>query len=147
MIATRCRALLVSLPLLLGSALLAQTTESGYHGAPPSARQMDNPLAGQESAALAGERVYASHCASCHGPHGQGSGNIPPLTTEPVKAAADGELFWYITRGDLSNGMPSWVSLPEQQRWQIVTLLKSSRLSSMTVAPPAQNSASAEPAI
>jgi len=37
---------------------------------------------------------------------------------------ADGEVFWFITRGSLSGAMPSWASLPEQQRWQLVTYLK-----------------------
>ena len=41
------------------------------------------------------------------------------------KAASDGELFWYITQGDVNNGMPSWQSLPEEQRWEIVNYLTS----------------------
>jgi glucose/arabinose dehydrogenase len=41
------------------------------------------------------------------------------------QTASDGELFWYITRGDVANGMPSWKSLPEEQRWQVVTYIKS----------------------
>jgi len=42
-----------------------------------------------------------------------------------VKNAAPGELFWFITSGDLNKGMPSWSQLPKQQRWQIVTFLES----------------------
>ena len=34
-------------------------------------------------------------------------------------------IFWYITQGDAANGMPSWASLPKQQRWQVITYLKS----------------------
>jgi len=37
----------------------------------------------------------------------------------------DGEVFWFITTGSVNNGMPSWASLPEQKRWQIITYLKS----------------------
>jgi hypothetical protein len=47
------------------------------------------------------------------------------LTTALVKNAAPGELFWFITNGDLNKGMPSWSQLPKQQRWQIVTFLES----------------------
>jgi hypothetical protein len=41
-----------------------------------------------------------------------------------VQNVPDGEVFWFITRGSLSGAMPSWASLPEQQRWQLVTYLK-----------------------
>ena len=32
---------------------------------------------------------------------------------------------WLLTNGSMKNGMPSWSRLPEQQRWQIVSFLKS----------------------
>jgi glucose/arabinose dehydrogenase len=41
-----------------------------------------------------------------------------------VQNAPDGEVFWFITRGSISGAMPSWASLPEQQRWQLVTYVK-----------------------
>jgi mono/diheme cytochrome c family protein len=34
-------------------------------------------------------------------------------------------LFWFITKGKLESGMPSWSNLSQQQRWQIVTFLES----------------------
>lgn len=40
------------------------------------------------------------------------------------KGASDGEIFWYITKGDVNNGMPSWASLPEEERWQIINYLR-----------------------
>jgi len=43
----------------------------------------------------------------------------------PTQAAKPGEIYWYITRGDKDNGMPAWASLPDQQRWQLVTYLRS----------------------
>jgi glucose/arabinose dehydrogenase len=102
--------------------LLAQ--DANFHNAPASATQNSNPSAGQASAAAAGAKLYADHCASCHGASGQGTGNVPSLVQGPARSAPDGELFWYITKGDVDNGMPSWASLPEQQRWQIVTFVK-----------------------
>ena len=47
------------------------------------------------------------------------------LKSSSVKSAKPGELFWFITNGNLNNGMPSWSNLPKQQRWQIVTFLES----------------------
>jgi len=64
------------------------------------------------------------NCGSCHGIAGRGTGNIPALSG-PTQSAPDGEVFWFITTGAVDNGMPSWGSLPEQKRWQIVTYLKS----------------------
>jgi len=46
------------------------------------------------------------------------------IRKDDSRTATDGELFWYITRGDVNTGMPAWESLPEQQRWQIVTYVK-----------------------
>jgi glucose/arabinose dehydrogenase len=43
----------------------------------------------------------------------------------PAQTASDGEVFWYVTRGDINNGMPSWAKLSEEQRWQVVAYIKS----------------------
>lgn len=103
--------------------LVAQDTT--FHNAPPSSAQLKNPYAGQASAVAAGARLYATDCGSCHGIKGRGTANIPPLSEGPTQSASDGELFWFITNGAPDKGMPSWASLSERQRWQIVTYLKS----------------------
>ena len=53
-----------------------------------------NPLAQQPNAAAAGENLFRQHCA------------------------------WLLTNGSLKNGMPSWSRLPDQQRWALVTYVK-----------------------
>ncbi len=68
--------------------------------------------------------LFHLRCARCHGDNGEGSGNIPALKAEKIKGAASGELFWFITKGDVNNGMPSWATLPKAQRWQIVSYVK-----------------------
>ena len=83
---------------------------------------MKNPYEGQPSSA--GKPLYHLRCARCHGENGEGSGNIPPLAQDKIKAAASGELFWFITQGDVNNGMPSWKTLPQRQRWLIVNYAK-----------------------
>ena len=50
---------------------------------------------------------------------------MPALAQGPTQSAADGEVLWFITTGAPDKGMPSWSALPERQRWQIVTYLKS----------------------
>src|SRR5467141_712954 len=90
---------------------------SNFHNAPASAKQMKNPYEAQPPEA--GKSLYHLRCARCHGENGEGSGNIPALASGQAQSASEGELFWYITKGDVNNGMPSWSTLPRQQRWQI----------------------------
>ena len=101
------------------------TSEATFHGAPVSAAQIRNPYAGQPAAAGAGKKLYTANCGSCHGRNGVGTGNVPPLVHGPAQSAKDGEIFWYITKGDVNNGMPAWARLSEEQRWQIITYVKS----------------------
>lgn len=105
------------------SPLIAQNAK--FHNAPASSQAEKNPYAAQADAVSAGRTVYSNTCITCHGPAGQGSGNVPPLANGAVQSASDGEIFWYITKGDVNNGMPSWKSLPEEQRWQVVSYVKS----------------------
>jgi glucose/arabinose dehydrogenase len=109
--------------LLAISSLRAQ--ETTFHNAPSSAKEMENPYEGEAEAAQAGKKIYASKCASCHGETGQGSGVVPSLVTGGSQSATPGEVFWFIGEGDVSNGMPSWKTLPRQERWQLVAFIKS----------------------
>ena len=86
---------------------------------------MKNPFTGDSQAAAGGKKLYSQNCAQCHGNNLQGMGPAPSLLSPGVKHAAPGELFWFITNGDLNKGMPSWSQLPKQQRWQIITFLES----------------------
>jgi len=110
----------VALSLLLCAAAIAQN--KSFHGAPASAKTEKNAYQGQNTGL--GKTAFEHNCAACHGPMGEGSGNIPSLASGAAQAASDGELFWYITQGDVNNGMPSWQSLPEEQRWEIVNYLR-----------------------
>jgi len=111
-----------------------QAQNQAFHDAPASAREQNNPYAGQPTAARAGRTAYAQNCGSCHGRNGGGTGNIPSLAKKTTQAATEGEIFWFITKGDVANGMPAWDKMPEAKRWQIVTFVKSLR--SQPAAPP-----------
>lgn len=111
--------------ILLGSCFLgssAQAQNANFHNAPASARELKNPYEGQPPARA--KALFHLRCARCHGENGEGSGNIPPLKVERIKEVTPGEIFWFITRGDVPNGMPSWATLPKQQRWQIVSYVQ-----------------------
>jgi glucose/arabinose dehydrogenase len=98
--------------------------DKNFHDAPDSAKAMTNPYQGKQDAADAGKPLYARNCLACHGKAGQGTGNVPSLIDGKLNGVAEGEIFWFITKGDKDNGMPSWAFLPEQSRWQIVTYVE-----------------------
>jgi hypothetical protein len=54
------------------SRLAAQ--DAHFHNAPTSSAQQQNPFAGKSEAITAGAKRYATSCAACHGPDGQGTG-------------------------------------------------------------------------
>ena len=85
------------------------------------------PLDLDPNAITAGEKLFEQHCAQCHGSHAEGKNNKPSLHSERVRNATPGELQWLLKNGSLKNGMPSWSRLPEQQRWELVSFLKSLR--------------------
>jgi glucose/arabinose dehydrogenase len=111
--------------LLPALSLCALDADTKFHNVPDSAQAMKNPYAGDDAAAQAGKPLYAKYCRSCHGIVGKGTGNVPSLVDGKLDSVKPGEVFWFITRGDLENGMPSWAQLPESQRWQIVTYVTS----------------------
>jgi hypothetical protein len=47
------------------------------------------------------------------------------LATPQVEQADPGTLFWILRNGFGDHAMPSFSHLPEEQRWQIITFVKS----------------------
>jgi mono/diheme cytochrome c family protein len=92
---------------------------------PQKDRDRPNPMASDPDAVPAGAKLFGEHCAKCHGEDAGGKGKRPSLRSERVKSATPGELEWLLANGSLKNGMPSWSRLPQPQRWQLVTYLKS----------------------
>ncbi len=115
----------ITAAILLPAALLAADVNTKFHDAPASARATKNPYEGKPAAVLAGKQLYARNCLSCHGRTLKGTGNVPSLVDGKLDSITPGEIFWFITRGDKDNGMPSWASLPVRERWQVVTYVKS----------------------
>lgn len=113
---------------------LATTSVAAQQGSDPSwiAPSKDaarkNPLANKPELSAGGQKVFLRACASCHGDEAhRTTANAPDLATESVQAQSDGAIFWKITNGNARKGMPSWGSIPEPQRWQIVLYLRTLR--------------------
>jgi len=98
-----------------------------------------NPFANDKAAIQAGEKIYRKNCTSCHGDSGSGDGPAassmepkPQDLTKSVSTLADDYLFWRISEGGemkpFNSGMLAWKSiLTEQERWQVVTYLRTLR--------------------
>jgi mono/diheme cytochrome c family protein len=118
--------LLFALPALIPlTAILsgAQDIEALLAKVPAKARAKKNPLADDAEAPMAGKKLFARHCAECHGVSADGSRRGPNLRVSEIAQAAPGEIFWILTNGVVRSGMPSWSKLPETQRWQIISFL------------------------
>lgn len=132
---TGSRALLLAAVLLVGIAG-AQTGSSAAQSpaksvyselakVPAKAAGRRNPLESDPEALAAGAKLFEIHCAECHGPNAAGGKKGPSLRVEEVQQATPGTLFWLLTNGVVRKGMPVWSRLPEPQRWQLVSYIKS----------------------
>jgi mono/diheme cytochrome c family protein len=93
--------------------------------APQKATARPNPLAGDSDAIPAGAKLFAQHRAECHGDMADGGKKGPSLLAPEVQQATPGTLFWLLSNGVVRRGMPVWSKLPEPQRWQLVSFIKS----------------------
>jgi mono/diheme cytochrome c family protein len=93
--------------------------------APEKARSKRNPLEKDPQAPLAGRILFEQHCGECHGDAADGSKKAPSLKASEIQNAEPGAIFWILTNGVVRKGMPVWSKLPEPQRWQLVTYIKS----------------------
>jgi mono/diheme cytochrome c family protein len=88
---------------------------------PAKAAARQNPLESDSEAVAAGAKLFEQRCAECHGANADGGKKGPSLRAEEVQHATPGALFWVMTNGVV----PVWSRLPEPQRWQLVTYIKS----------------------
>ncbi len=94
--------------------------------APAKDAAKKNPLASKPQMAAGGEKVFNRSCAVCHGDaEHRAEHKSPDLASDAVQAQTDGALFWKITNGNSRTAMPSWSSIPEPQRWQLVLYIRS----------------------
>jgi|SRR5271157_1653453 len=93
--------------------------------APAKYRGKTNPLDNDTDAVAAGGILFEEHCEECHGKEGMGGKKAPSLRAEEVQNAERGAIFWILTNGVVRKRMPVWSKLPEPERWQLVSYIKS----------------------
>jgi mono/diheme cytochrome c family protein len=134
---TKCSAGILSI-FAAALPLLAAADGAWLKKVPAAERSVVDPLTGQPQHIAAGEKLYQDQCARCHGADGQGRASRPPVRSERVAAATDGELAWLLKNGQPFRGMPSWARLPDAERWQIIAYLRSIQAPQAETAPAQQ---------
>ncbi len=96
---------------------------------PPPYAGLENPFPWSDASTQeAGKELYQRSCLGCHGANG---GNIAGAdfnaTAFPQQLEERPDFyFWILSEGRLNEGMPPFKSsLSEEQRWQILTYLRS----------------------
>ncbi len=118
---------IAAVPLALCLLAVAQNsnyTQDPNWKAPPQAAARQNSLKGNAQVIAGGRKVFHRECLQCHGEDGSGLANAANLHLPVVQQQSDGTLFWKISNGNPGRGMPSFSSLPELQRWQLVLYIR-----------------------
>jgi mono/diheme cytochrome c family protein len=119
---------------------------------PREYKSLKNPLPASQSNLHSGRDIYFEDCVGCHGERGQGDGPqarshypLPADLTDPklLRNVTDGEIFYQISQG--RRPMPSFKNrLTEDQRWQLVLLMRSFSEPSSSGSPAAPSTLPAE---
>jgi cation:H+ antiporter len=115
----RALALAAVFYLLFGVAIGYDFAHRWQH-VPAADHARPNPYAATPEVLSAGRALFAANCAGCHRSGGPG----PALTRNKLGQPTDGDLEWFLRQGDLGQGMPSWRSLPEPDRWRVIRYLR-----------------------
>lgn len=105
-----------------------------------TAQQMESHIGKLAGNSEAGAQLYYRYCWACHGARGNGDGeNAPYVTPTPRNFVAatfkcrstptgtlplDSDLYNSIGRGFITTNMPSWITLTDQERANLVAFLK-----------------------
>lgn len=109
--------------------------EAGMHTHSEAAK-LTNPVKSDTASIAAGQKLYTTHCAMCHGPSGAGDGvQAAKYNPKPSNLAdatwkhgpTDGEIFTVIRNGIPKTAMSSAFSkkISERQTWDVVNFVRS----------------------
>ncbi len=123
-----CIAAVAFAALVCGATAPPANPASEKWQAPPDAAAKANPESQNRAAIVHGRKLFIHTCAKCHEEDGSGqNGGAANLRCPQVQSQSDGALFWKVSAGNTTNGMPSFTALPENDRWDIITFLRTLR--------------------
>jgi len=106
--------------------------------APEEYLKMKNPLKLERNVIEKGKSLFQyeaqpTACKICHGSLGNGLGIMPSLHPKPrnftckktMGKISDGQMFYIITHGSQGTAMPAFLSLSDEQVWQLITYIRS----------------------
>jgi mono/diheme cytochrome c family protein len=126
------KALFVLLLAIIVFVLVYAAFQKQYSTVPEEAKRVTNPLQPSGTLLKGAYGIYFDKCAECHGNAGKGDGRQASMYDPPpsnftdarrMSSVTDGELFYRISEG--GKPMPAFKrKLTEEQRWQVVLLLR-----------------------
>lgn len=140
MIYDKLLAVCAAVCILSGSLLLGQGAKEHHPHADEththaSAAKISNPVKLDEASIAAGQQLYTTQCATCHGAQGAGDGvhaaKFKPVPSNLIDARwkhgpSDGEIFTVIRNGVPKTSMSSFAKkMTERQTWDVVNYVRS----------------------
>lgn len=105
--------------------------------APDEYLKKKNPLESTRDIVEKGKALFQyeaqpTACKVCHGSLGNGLGIMPSLNPKPrnftcketMGEVSDGQMFYIITHGSQGTAMPAFLSLSDDQVWQLITYIR-----------------------
>lgn len=99
---------------------------------PPEEKTRKNPIPSSPDSIESGLNLYSSQCTMCHGPAGNGKGElaekmqlkVPDFTSaSAMKKRTDGELHYILRKGH--GEMPPETRLEEKDLWDMINYIRS----------------------
>jgi mono/diheme cytochrome c family protein len=111
--------------VVIGSLFLFYSFNAAFGQAPKPPKKTTELLS-------QGKKLYEQNCTTCHGPKGDGKGQLGgalkptptnftfPLKEWPITKGEMSKIFDVITKGIPNTSMVKWDQLSEQERWALV---------------------------